>query len=313
MTSQAIKLSAKERTNLRYALRSHPDVLTQVGKLSDISALNKTTLLEAAQELGIDIEAAKAGDHLARAAWDSPEAAEQRRRSEEKPAFVGSFEEPMTFELLGSSITRTLRVSYELTPFWPYVDDETGEEVQGWEQSSMRYDFLIRREVGVIGSGPGGKARQRREKKEWVNCTELFIHQMLGDDFDKVIDDKIEEMCRRENKARKRRHGIPELVWRFEIGNIVVCCEEQKSLFAEPLNYNKGSNDPAYHALVEDIESGKVWLSDFVATVTRNGYEIGKGSDRQRVLPASETNLRPFRNLAVRNAISAAREHESDA
>lgn len=312
MTPNAIKLSAKERTNLRYALRSHPEVLSQVRKLSDISGLNKTALLEAAHELGIDIQAAKAGELLPAATWDSPEAAELRQRSEEKPAFVGSFEEPMTFVLLGTSITRTLRVSYELTPSWPYVDNDTGEVLQGWEQSSMRYEFLVRRELGSIGTGPTGKARQRRGNEKWVNCTELFIHEMMGDDFDRVIDDKIGRMCAAENKARKRQHGIADEIWRFEIGSIVVICEDKPADFLEPMDYENGSNDTAYRTLVEDAESGKVWPSMFVATVIENGEVIGTGRHLERTRLPSETNLRPFRDKAVRKALAAASEHRSE-
>ncbi|TYC78519.1 hypothetical protein [Novosphingobium sp. BW1] len=342
MASQAIKLSAKERTNLRFALRSHPDVLSQVHKLSDISALNKAALLEAAGELGIDVEAAKAGDYSSMAPWDSPEGIEQRRRSDEKPAFFGSFEEPMTFVLLGQSITRTLRVSYELTPSWPYIDDETGEEVQGWEQSSMRYDFLVRREVGLIGSGPAGKARQRHEKEEWVNCTELFMHEMLGDQFDESIDDKIDEACLRENKLRKQRHGKSHLdkeaIWRFEVGNIVVICEEEEANFIDPLVHMKDKvadlvrpfeeRQREFEAFEAAVEAGKIELTHMTATITRNGNEIGHGSRRDCIRPCLdpsecmlggedfEERLRldrairlSYRNEAVRRALKEAREY----
>lgn len=201
----ATTLSAKERTNLRYALRSHPDVLNQVEKLSDISELTKDALLEAAGTLGIDVDEAKAGNFPDQLSYDSPEGREKFLRATEEPAFTGSFEEPMTFVLLGKTVTRPLRVSYEMTPAWPYIDEETGEEVQGWEASSISYEFLVRREVGLIGNGPDGKARKRGQREEWVNCTELFMSQMFGDHFDEVIDDKIEEACLRENRARKQR------------------------------------------------------------------------------------------------------------
>lgn len=204
-TKNSTTLSAKERTNLRFALRSHPDVLDQVEKLSDISELTKESLLEAAEALGIDVDQAKAGNLPNQLFYASVEGREKFLTSTEKPAFKGSFEEPMTFVLLGKTVTRPLRVSYELTPAWPYIDEESGEEVQGWEASSTSYEFLMRREVGLIGSGPDGRARKRGKKEEWVNCTKLFMSQMFGDQFDEVIDDKIEEACLRENEARKRR------------------------------------------------------------------------------------------------------------
>lgn len=201
---ETIKLSAQERQFVRYAVRSHPDVLSQVRKLSDISALDKRSLLQVAEALGIDIDAAKSGtlwDNHPK--WDSEEGRELMRRSAEKPAFSGAIEEPMTFVVGGVAITRTLRVSYELTPEWSYVDPETGAETKGWEQSTTTYELSVHRDITSIQSGGQGKSRQRRSKEVWVNCTELFAHDVLGQQFDDLIDDRIDEACLRENKARK--------------------------------------------------------------------------------------------------------------
>ncbi len=319
-----IRLSAKERTNLRHALRSHPDVLSQVKKLSDISALDKASLLEAAQALGIDIEDAKAGDYASHPSWDSIEGTAQRRRSDEKPAFVGSLEDQMTFVLLGKSITRTLRVTYELTPAWPYVDADTGEEMQGWGQSTMRYDFLVRREVGLIGSRPEGRSRQRTDREEWVNCTNLFMHELLGAQFDEAIDCKIEEACLRENQARRELHsetGPGKVVWIFKVGDYKVVCREEEATFVDPL-VHEGS----YENLRSGFESGAIDLTHMTATVFRHDCRIGRGTRRDCVRKSldysellmdseeweaqsrihSDTGI-TFRNQAVRRAIADAR------
>lgn len=92
-----------------------------------------------------------------------------------------------------------------MTPEWPYFDSELGCETLGWAQDSMKYELLVRREVGLLQPHGKGKTRQRKGKgkEKWINCTELFMHEVLGDDFDDIIDDKIEEACLRENEARK--------------------------------------------------------------------------------------------------------------
>ena len=203
-----IRLSAKERQHLRYAVRSHPEVLGQVQRLSDISTLDKKSLLQAAVALGINVEAAKSGallDHLP--AWDSDEGREQQRRSDEKPAFSGVIEENMTFVFAGASTPRTLSVAYEVTPDWPYIDPDTGDEVRGWEQGSLRYELSVRRGVTSILSNGQGKARQRSSKQVWVNCTELVCEGVFGKELESVIGDRIDEACLRENKARKERHS----------------------------------------------------------------------------------------------------------
>jgi hypothetical protein len=205
MSSEAaVRLSAKERQFLRQAVRSHPKVLEQVPRLSDISALTKNSLIQAAVALGINIETAKAGPlEDDRPLWDSVEGREQRRRSDEKPAFVGVIEEPMTFLFAGESATRTLRVSYELTPEWPYVDLEAGSEVRGWEQGSFTYELSARRTYSTVSSDGQGKARQSSSTAAWVNCTDLVCEGVFGRSFEDTVNDRIEEACLRENGIRK--------------------------------------------------------------------------------------------------------------
>ena len=201
---ETVRLSAIERQFLRHAVRTHPEVLGEVRKLSDISALDKRSLIQVAEALDINVAAAKSGApvyHLPR--WDSVEGREQQRQSDEKLPFVGSIEEPMTFLFAGGSTIRTLRVSYELTPEWPYIDLETCSEVLRTGQTDLTYELSVRQAATSITSRGQGKTQRRSSTPTWVNCTELAYEGVFGRAFENAVTERIEEVCLRENQMRR--------------------------------------------------------------------------------------------------------------
>ena len=187
--------------NAGYAIRSHPDVLTQVERLSDISSLNKRQLLAVAAALGVD--AGSSEERSFHPSWDSEEGRALMEYSEKNPAFSGVLEDTVTIVLFSQAITRRFRISYDMTPEWPYFDLKQGKEMKGWEQSSMLYEIFVEDE-GTHILTKSGKLVSRRGKEKWVICTEFFGYEGIGRYLDGTIDELIQEKCLQENGERKR-------------------------------------------------------------------------------------------------------------
>jgi hypothetical protein len=196
-------LSAAERRRVRFAARCHPDILDHVSKLADIESLNKAQLFRLASRLKIDIEAVKAGTLLENSKRDAEEDQDRRRYSLKNPAFTGTIEEDLTLVMFGRSVTRTLRVTYAFTPSWPYYDLKKNCETKGSAQCVSYYEFIIKRPVTLLHLPPS-KIRYIHDRENRVNCIDIFNREVLGDDMDTAMWDRIEEKCLRENARRKK-------------------------------------------------------------------------------------------------------------
>jgi len=197
----SITLSAKQREGLRYAIRSHPDVLTQVERLSDIGSLNKRQLLAVAAALGVD--AGSSEERSFHPSLESEEGWALMEYSEKNPAFSGVLEDTVTIVLFGQAITRRFRIAYDMTPEWPYFDLSQGKEMKGWEQSRMSFEICVKDEE-VHFFTKNGKPISRRAKEKWVICMEFFGYEGIGHYLDERIDERIQEKCLRENGERRR-------------------------------------------------------------------------------------------------------------
>ena len=197
----SITLSAKQREGLRYAIRSHPDVLTQVERLSDVGSLNKRQLLAVAAALGVD--AGSSEERSFHPSLESEEGWALMEYSEKNPAFSGVLEDTVTIVLFGQAITRRFRIAYDMTPEWPYFDLSQGKEMKGWEQSRMSFEIFVKDEE-VHFFTKNGKPVSQRAKEKWMICTEFFGYEGIGHYLDERIDELIQEKCLRENGERRR-------------------------------------------------------------------------------------------------------------
>lgn len=195
-----MKLSTKQKQNLRYALHAHPLILQQVGSLSEISALGDERLVEVAAALGIDVAIAKKTSDYGR-----PHAPDRALEEycEKNPAFTGVVETTIVIGFFGKSVTRQCRLSYDYTPEWPYFDLKQKKVMHGWAMSSIGLEIRCAEVRGSIFL-EDGKFRRSGGKNYWVSYSELLGAELLGSDLNGCIYERIEEECLRENERRLR-------------------------------------------------------------------------------------------------------------
>ena len=126
--------------------------------------------------------------------------------------FTGSVVFDVHLRLLGASITRQLRVNYQYSPSWPYLDPETGEEVTGMNEMRFDLEILARPRAEKL-------PRRRPEDREpyWTPARELlairvFNHRVY-EELNVMIDSDahIEDLIRR-HKANPGAPSLPNVL-----------------------------------------------------------------------------------------------------
>jgi hypothetical protein len=177
-----MKLSRLDLDLLRRGLRNHPRIAQEVASL-DLDRMRTRELVTLTSRLGFD----------ARALIDTVREQDDERRHERMdystrfPAFGGTLDFELTFELLGKRVTRKARADYSYTPEWEYFDLRKQAPYVGWPGSGLCISVRTTQADGW-DDGPGW------EKIDILNVMEIW----------NIIDDAIEERCKVEDAKRRR-------------------------------------------------------------------------------------------------------------
>jgi hypothetical protein len=104
------------------------------------------------------------------------------------PAFTGTYDFNLTFELLGKRFTRQVRVDYKFTPEWEYFDLNKNAPCVGWGM----WDFCL-----LVLIPP-----EDEDDNETWEKVDLFEAMPLDAWY--AIEDEIEERCKAEDDGRRR-------------------------------------------------------------------------------------------------------------
>ena len=129
-----------------------------------------------------------------------------------KLAFTGEVVVDVHFRLLGSSITRQLRVNYEYTPSWPYFDPETGKEIASDPALKLDLEILARpRSENLTKSIPANR------EPYWTSASDLLalgvLNRRVYEQLNVMIDSDahIEDLIRR-HKADPGASSLPKVL-----------------------------------------------------------------------------------------------------
>jgi hypothetical protein len=177
-----MKLVGLDIFHLRRGLRRHPDVARYVTDLHAIERMPARGLLALAKKLGVDpaamIEAIRRQD------------AERQQWSTRFPAFRGTLDFDLTFELLGKRVKRKARADYSFTPEWEYFDLRKQAPYVGWPGSGM--GITVRTIPSKDGTADG--------RPSWEQIEILDVMEVWD-----ILDDEIEARCRAEDAQRRRK------------------------------------------------------------------------------------------------------------
>jgi hypothetical protein len=207
---------------LRLKLRLHPDIRRDAAKVASIRTLGKADLLDLADKLGIDVHAivddvVQNGRGL-ESIWEEQDV-ERHNYSTKHPAFQGTLEFDLTFELYGQRVTRKARVEYTFAPEWEYWDLKKNAPSVGWGSATFGMSILTvpEDEDEEIGEDEEADATDETDfeedppKPEWVAFDGVYhlgvLNRRIWDTFDNAIEEqcRVEDAERRKAAARKRR------------------------------------------------------------------------------------------------------------
>jgi hypothetical protein len=177
-----MKLAGIDLHDLRRALRKHPRSAQEVSGLN-LDRMRSRELVALTTKLGFD----------ARALIDTVREQDEERQvySTRFPAFRGTLEFDLTFELLGKRVTRKARADYSYTPEWEYFDLRKEAPYVGWPGSGLCISVRI---VPDKDGTDGGSS--------WRKIDVLEIWELWD-----VLDDEIEVRCKAEDAKRRRAHA----------------------------------------------------------------------------------------------------------
>ena len=116
--------------------------------------------------------------------------------------FMGAITFDLRMRLLGTSLKRQLRVSYEYTPPWPFIDPESGAEITGREKLTLDLDILARpRAEGSRG------LRGAELEPYWTSAKELLAMGVLNWRVYGQLDELIDAEARSRDLERRQQAG----------------------------------------------------------------------------------------------------------
>lgn len=201
-----MQLTTTERTALRKVVRNNPRVLQHVSKPGEINALPKDKLIAVAEALGIDVATVIIGDGAPpiEGDLDTLEGQALWRYSQKHPAFEGSFEFELAFELLGQRVIRQARVNYSYTPEWEHYDLNKRELSVGWERTSIAMEVLGDPSGDHHIEASAGQLHRQRPKPQWVKIDILQIGVLPNALVDEIYV-RIDDLARAEDTERRAR------------------------------------------------------------------------------------------------------------
>jgi len=204
-----MKLPLAARDRLRRVLKEHPETPAHYTP-EQIDQLDKQRLLRLARKLGVDVKAVieqatrEAGW---REAYYEEREAEAQLHTLRYPGFKGTTEFDITFEALGITCLRKVRVTWERTPAWPYYDLHKRGVVAMPAQGSMGLEiWAVPDELGWRPTPNGGWKRSRGEAV-WVQAHPLLYDGVLPSSVSETLEERIEQQCRAEDLKRREEFG----------------------------------------------------------------------------------------------------------
>jgi hypothetical protein len=127
------------------------------------------------------------------------------------PAFTGSYEFEVVFELLGQKQARKMRANYEFTPEGQYFDLAKGEIVEGHGRSAISLSILaVPADENEPYDDPDGASDDDTETVEdprWIDF-DSFHEGVLNYKIWDAIYEAVMEQCKAENDARLVAAGL---------------------------------------------------------------------------------------------------------
>jgi hypothetical protein len=142
---------------------------------------------------------------------------ERIREFETNPAFTGTFEFDIKFDILGQRVLRRMRANYRVTPDWEYYDLKRSALHKGrGASSSIGFEILTvpsedhfeseaRDGDDVEGETDHGSPD---EDSDWVPFEAFGGEGILPYEVWDAIDDGIEARCKAEDAERRRQAGL---------------------------------------------------------------------------------------------------------
>ena len=204
-----IKLTTEGRSKLRTAIREHPDAAKYVRSGTEISGLNKASLLNLAEKLEIDYGAilnSPTGEY----SWLGSVNAQTGMFAPDP--FSGVIEFPFTMGLLDLTVTRQARIRYTHTPVWVYFDPNTCHEVvPSGDGGSFVFEVQSIAETEIYYTGDDrarrGRAIRRKLETDWEPCNDMTEIGIWTDEMWDAINNIIDKDCRRQDEEN-RKHAM---------------------------------------------------------------------------------------------------------
>jgi hypothetical protein len=121
-------------------------------------------------------------------------------------AFNGTLEFDLNMELFGKTVQRKARVLWEYTPSWEHFDLHRGCVTKRPEHSAMKIEVLAFLEGEWLQFGDDGKLHEVEdgERYEWTRL-DLLEAGVLPEEVWNEIDDRIDDICRKEDAGHRAR------------------------------------------------------------------------------------------------------------
>jgi hypothetical protein len=154
--------------------------------------------------------------------WDIDKVIEEHRYTDEFPAFAGSHEFDLAFELFGHRVERRARVNYKYTPDWEYFDLHQGKPRKGLESWQTSLEIFTCPEEDNVFDEPETDEEDAdaepedddepededdgEERPAWIGLHIVetgILNRKVWDSMEEAIDAK----CRIEDAERRRAAG----------------------------------------------------------------------------------------------------------
>jgi len=119
--------------------------------------------------------------------------------------FTGTIEFSVHLKLLGTTLMRRLRVTYEYTPKWPFFDPMIETETTEMEKLRLDLEILAKPQA----DGPLGSKSIRREPN-WSSANQLLRSGLLNSRVYERIDAWIDGEARAQDLERRQKAQSPD-------------------------------------------------------------------------------------------------------
>jgi len=223
-----IKMSAEIRTAMRKLLRDHPNVLDHVKTKSEVNSLTRDSLVELADNLGIDFmsrisEIEKKIDYLSLVEFEGSSqlfadfrTAKEARWANGSPspiykgkfAFSGELISDLKLSTLGVSQTLKIKCDYQYTPEWQFACLDDKRLKYRHPNSTFGYS------VGVFDEIDGRLVFEKPEKmpRKWVGFDDdIHILPFLVGPIGEETYNQMEMRSQKDDKINRKTLGFPPL------------------------------------------------------------------------------------------------------